>query len=140
MEFSMKAFFWSDLNFADDETCYLDQCENDPCNGRGCKSTWDGKKAGFICERKCKIDLLTRFYINSYILFFTFLLFALFLINVTYKNSIENHTSTCMGKIDFRYLGKCHIFRRTLWVFILNHSVSWTMFHGPCQGLPDSFL
>ena len=66
----MKAFFWSDLNFADDETCYLDQCENDPCNGRGCKSTWDGKKAGFICERKCKIDLLTRFYINSYIFFY----------------------------------------------------------------------
>ena len=45
-----KAFFWSDLNFADDETCYLDQCENDPCDGRGCKSTWDGKKAGYECE------------------------------------------------------------------------------------------
>ena len=46
----LKAFFWSDLNFADDETCYLDQCENDPCDGRGCKSTWDGKKAGYECE------------------------------------------------------------------------------------------
>ena len=62
----LKAFFWSDLNFADDETCYLDQCENDPCNGRGCKSTWDGKKAGFICECKFEIFLLTRNYINSF--------------------------------------------------------------------------
>ena len=62
-----KAFFWSDLNFADDETCYLDQCQNDPCNGRGCKSTWDGKKAGFICECKFTILLLTRTYINSFI-------------------------------------------------------------------------
>ena len=101
MESLLKAFFWSDLNFADDETCYLDQCENDPCNGRGCKSTWDGKKAGFICERKCKIDLLTQIYINSNILFVKFLLFALFSINVTYNNSIENHTSTCMSKIDW---------------------------------------
>ena len=66
----MKAFFWSDLNFADDETCYLDQCENDPCDGRGCKSTWDGKKAGFICECKFKISLLTRNYINSLISIF----------------------------------------------------------------------
>ena len=46
----LKAFFWSDLNFADDETCYLDMCENDPCDGRACTSTWDGNKAGFECE------------------------------------------------------------------------------------------
>ena len=62
----LKAFFWSDLNFADDETCYLDQCENDPCNGRGCKSTWNGKKVGFICECKFQIFLLTRNNINSF--------------------------------------------------------------------------
>ena len=48
----LKAFFWSDLNFADDETCYLDMCENDPCDGRACTSTWDGNKAGFECEGK----------------------------------------------------------------------------------------
>ena len=54
---NMKSFFWSELNFAANETCYLDMCENDPCNGSGCTSTWDGVTAGFECDGDASGDL-----------------------------------------------------------------------------------
>ena len=51
-EYLYQAFFWSDLNFGDDETCYLDMCEqHNPCDENSkCVSTWDGQKAGVKCE------------------------------------------------------------------------------------------
>ena len=54
-------FFLDDLAMDPLKTCYLDMCENNPCNDdQICESTWDGTDAGFTC--KGKVDLFLYLY------------------------------------------------------------------------------
>ena len=47
----LHGFFLDDLAIDPKTTCYLDMCEDDPCeSGQTCESTWDGENAGYICN------------------------------------------------------------------------------------------
>ena len=47
----LHGFFLDDLALDPYQTCYVDTCEDDPCElGQTCESTWDGENAGFTCH------------------------------------------------------------------------------------------
>ena len=50
-DIELHGFFLDDLAMDPKTTCYLDMCENDPCDSeQTCESTWDGENAGYICN------------------------------------------------------------------------------------------
>ena len=57
----LYGFFLDDLAMDPLKTCYLDMCENDPCDpGQQCESTWDGTDAGYTCDGEGKNILLIQ--------------------------------------------------------------------------------
>ena len=56
----LHGFFLDDLAMDPKATCYIDMCENDPCDsGQTCESTWDGENAGFICNGEFSLKTIS---------------------------------------------------------------------------------